>query len=104
MDLSSIQKEVDEWVGKHGGYWPPLSMFARLVEETGELGRELNHVFGVKKRKQEEKIKEISDEIGDVFLTLVLLSNSLNLDLEKIFDKTMEKVKVRDNDRTNFVQ
>ncbi|TME20474.1 MAG: nucleotide pyrophosphohydrolase, partial [Chloroflexi bacterium] len=31
---------------QRGGYWSPLSQYARLVEEVGELGRELNFQFG----------------------------------------------------------
>jgi NTP pyrophosphatase (non-canonical NTP hydrolase) len=103
MDLNSKQKEVDDWIQQYRGYWPPLSMFARLVEETGELGRELNHVYGMKKRKEGEKIKEIEDEIGDILLTLIMISNSLKIDLEKVFDKTMNKIKARDRDRTKTV-
>lgn len=100
MELSKIQKEVHEWISQYGGYWPPLSMFARLVEETGELGRELNHVYGMKKRKEEEKIKEIEDEIGDILLTLIMISDSLKIDLENVFDKTMQKINSRDKNRT----
>ncbi len=100
MEIKTKQKEIDDWIQQYGGYWPPLSMFARLVEETGELGRELNHVYGMKKRKEEEKIKEIKDEIGDIFLTLIMISNSLKIDLEEVFDKTMLKVNARDKDRT----
>ena len=100
MELNSKQKEIDDWIQQYGGYWPPLSMFARLVEETGELGRELNHVYGMKKRKEEEKIKEIEDEIGDILLTLMMISNSLKIDLEEVFDKTMNKINARDKDRT----
>lgn len=103
MELKNKQKEVDDWIRQYGGYWPPLSMFARLVEETGELGRELNHVYGMKKRKEEEKIKEIEDEIGDILLTLMMISNSLKIDLEEVFDKTMLKVNARDKDRTKKV-
>jgi NTP pyrophosphatase (non-canonical NTP hydrolase) len=75
-------------------------MFARLVEETGELGRELNHVYGMKKRKENENIKEIKDEIGDILLTLIMISNSLKIDLDEVFEKTMQKINSRDKDRT----
>jgi len=41
--LKSIQKAVDDWISQfEEGYWPPLSMLAAVVEETGELARELN--------------------------------------------------------------
>ena len=55
MELNSKQKEVDDWIKQYGGYWSPLSMFARLVEETGELGRKMNHVYGMKKRRGENQ-------------------------------------------------
>jgi len=100
MGFKEKQKEVDDWILKYGGYWPPLSMFARLVEETGELGRELNHVYGMKKRKEEEQIKPIENEIGDILLTLIMISNFLKIDLEDVFDKTMYKINARDKDRT----
>ncbi len=100
MELKEKQKEIDSWIAEHGGYWPTLSIFARLVEEVGELGRELNHVYGMKKRKKEEKIKSIEDEIGDVLVTTMMLSNSLDIDLEDVFDKTLCKMNVRDSNRT----
>ena len=46
-----IQKTIDKFINKHGGYWPPLSMFAALVEEIGELARELNHLEKHKTKK-----------------------------------------------------
>ena len=51
MEIKEMQKDVDNWISKYGGYWPPLSMLARLMEETGELAREMNHTYGTKKRK-----------------------------------------------------
>ncbi len=56
-----MQKKIDEFASKAGGYWPPLSMLARLMEETGELAREMNHAYGTKKRKPEEEIKKMKE-------------------------------------------
>ncbi|TMD67270.1 MAG: hypothetical protein E6I84_03880, partial [Chloroflexi bacterium] len=40
-DLPGVQAFVDAWIKQRGGYWSPLSQYARLAEEVGELGREL---------------------------------------------------------------
>ena len=98
--MKDIQKRVDKWVSQYSmGYWKPLEILTRLVEETGELARELNHKFGPKKKKDTEVDGEIGDEIADTIFTLVCLANSLNIDLDRSFDKMMKKLETRDKDR-----
>ena len=41
MHINEAKQQVDQCISQYGGYWPPLSMLARLTEETGELAREL---------------------------------------------------------------
>ena len=65
----------------------------------GELAREINHTYGPKKKKQNETHKEIGDEMADIIFTLGCLANSLNIDLDKHFKKTMDKCYKRDADR-----
>ena len=95
MKIKHMQEDVHNWVSQNGGYWPPLSMMARLTEEVGELAREINHVYGMKKRKPEEKINHISGEIGDVLWTLLCLSNALNINLEDSYSQTINKLDKR---------
>ena len=100
MSLQDTQKQVDDWVKQYKiEYFKPLEILARLTEETGELARELNHLFGPKKKKASEEIKEVSDEIGDLIFTLACLANSLKIDLDKSFADTMDKCYGRDKDR-----
>ena len=100
MDLKDIQKQVDDFVSQYKmGYWEPLEILARLVEETGELAREINHLYGQKKKKPEEDIKELADEMGDIIFTLCCLANSKGIDLDKAFQKVMDKYYYRDNSR-----
>ena len=50
-----MQKIVDNWVNQYTvGYWDPRDQTLRLVEEVGELAREINHEFGQKPRKKTE--------------------------------------------------
>ncbi len=98
--MKDKQEQVGTWINQHKiGYFKPLEMMARITEETGELARELNHQFGPKKKKESEDKKEISDEISDIIFTLICLANSLDIDLDDAFEKTMHKLQTRDKDR-----
>jgi len=100
MELKNIQKQVDDFVSQYKmGYWEPLEILARLVEETGELAREINHLYGPKKKKPEEGTKELADEMGDIIFTLCCLANSKGIDLDKAFQRVMDKYYNRDNNR-----
>jgi len=98
--MKKLQKQVDEWMSQLKiGYWNPFEILARLMEEVGELAREVNHRFGPKKKKSSEKNKEIGDEMVDIIFTLICLANSLNIDLDAHFNKMMKKLNTRDKDR-----
>lgn len=100
MTLKKIQKDTDEWMSQFvAGYWEPHAQFTRLVEEVGELAREINHVYGPKKKKLTEKNKEIGDEIADIMFTLVCIANRLEIDLDDSWNKMMNKLRDRDNYR-----
>lgn len=98
--MDKVQKRVDDWISQYKlGYFKPHEILARLMEEVGELAREINHRFGPKKKKETEKTKELGDEVADIIFTLVCLANSLNINLDKHFDKMMNKLETRDKDR-----
>ena len=100
MTLKDVQKEVDDWISQHKlGYWKPHEILARLMEETGELSREINHIYGPKKKKPTEETKEMADEMADIIFTLTCLANSLDIDLDEAFQKMMNKHNTRDKDR-----
>ena len=96
----SIQKQVDEWISQYKeGYWKPHEIFTRLGEEVGEVGREINHLFGPKKKKPDEEKGDLGEEIGDVIFTLCCLANSQEIDLDEAFKKVMDKHFGRDDNR-----
>ena len=100
MSLKDIQKEINDWVQQYKiGYWKPHEIIARLAEEIGELAREVNHIFGPKKKKSEEDKKEMADEIADIIFTLGCLANSQDIDLDESFKRVMDKCYGRDKDR-----
>ena len=100
MSLNDVQHQTHKWISQFKeGYWQPHEILARLTEEVGELAREINHRFGPKIKKATEDTNEIGDEIADIIFTLSCLANSLNIDLDESFKRTISKSYSRDNQR-----
>lgn len=95
-----MEEEVDQYISQFKeGYFSPLALVARLSEEVGELAREINHTYGEKPKKPTEEDKTIEEEIGDILFVIACFTNSLNLDMSKAFQQSMEKFKTRDKNR-----
>jgi NTP pyrophosphatase (non-canonical NTP hydrolase) len=100
MTLRDAQAAVDAWISQfEEGYWPPLANLARLVEEVGELARELNHRHGSKPKKADEPETDLGLEIADVLFVLIALANERDVDLDDAFSRVLEKYRVRDGER-----
>lgn len=101
MSLKEIQKEVDLWTGQYTPqYWPPHEIMARLAEETGELAREINHLYGHKKKKHDEDENSMAQELVDILFTVVCMANSHEIDLTTEWNYMVQtKLYGRDKDR-----
>ena len=100
MSLSDYQKQVDEWVSQYReGYWQPHEILARITEETGELARLINHLYGPKKKKASESEQELGEEMADIIWALACLANSHKINLDESFQKVLDKAYKRDGDR-----
>lgn len=98
--LSDFQQQVDDYVQTlKTPYWHPLSQFTRLIEETGELARLLNHLYGDKQKKPTEGTQELEEELGDILFTLICLANNESIDLDQALRKAILKMQTRDGDR-----
>jgi NTP pyrophosphatase (non-canonical NTP hydrolase) len=98
--ISDAQQAVDAYIGQFAeGYWPPLTNLARLVEEVGELARELNHRYGHKTKKPGEPEQDLALELADILFVLIALANEQQIDLEEAFCRVLAKYDSRDADR-----
>lgn len=98
--MKKIQRDVDGWVSQYKvGYFKPHEILARLIEEVGEIAREINHRWGPKKKKKTEQKHELGDEIADAIFTLVCLANSQKIDLDNSWKRMMKKLQTRDEKR-----
>jgi len=100
MDLKDAQERVDVWISRFDeGYWPPLTNLARLIEEVGELAREMNHRFGHKTKKAEEPQQDLALELADVLFVLLVIANEQGIDLDEALEQVLEKYRTRDSER-----
>lgn len=100
LTLRQAQRRIDEWISQfEEGYWPPLSNLARLMEEVGELARELNHRHGHKPKKRDEPEAELALELADILFVLLTLANEQEIDMQDAFARVLDKYRVRDAER-----
>jgi len=99
QSLHGLQKSIDQWISKNGGYWDEMSLLARLTEEVGELAREYNHQFGAKKKKTSEPDGSVAGELADVMWLVLCMANQQEINMTDEFEKVMTKLKVRDANR-----
>lgn len=100
ITIRDAQRAVDEWIGQFKeGYWPPLTNLARLIEEVGELARELNHRYGQKTKKPTEPEQDLALELADILFVVIAIANEQKIDLEDAFTRVMTKYRTRDSDR-----
>lgn len=100
MAFREAQAAVDRWISQYKeGYFAPLAMLARLIEEVGEVAREVNHRFGQKPKRPDEADGDLALELADVLFVTICLANSQGIDLDQAFERMMRKVTTRDADR-----
>lgn len=100
MTLEEAQWAVDSWIGQFKeGYWPPLANLARLIEEVGELARELNHRYGPKTKKAGEPEQDLALELADILFVLLAIANEQHIDMDDAFARVLAKYRQRDAER-----
>lgn len=82
-----LKKEILEWANNKNLLNPNnvKSQFIKTVEEVGELANSIN----------KNKLDEAKDAIGDIYVTLVILSNQLGLDIDNCIESAYNEIKNR---------
>ncbi len=98
--MKDIQRETDEWINQlKVGYYKPLEILTQMIEEVGELARELNNRYGPRIKKSLEDTADIEQELIDIIFAVVCLANSHNIDLDEAWKKNVKKRYERDKNR-----
>ena len=93
--ISFFKEEVREFVRERN--WAKFHTPKNLIQALSIEVAELSEIFLFKDlsldaiHNDKEVLERLSDEIADVFIYLISLSNSVNVDLTDIFIKKMEK-------------
>ncbi|MDB4984265.1 MAG: MazG nucleotide pyrophosphohydrolase [Patescibacteria group bacterium] len=100
MAIKESQDKIDSILKERGWkYWSPLSQLARLTEETGELARVYNHIYGDKPKKLEEPKQSLSAEMGDILYTIICMANNEGINLDEALGIAVANATGRDKDR-----
>ena len=93
--ISFFKENVKKFVNKRNWikYHTPKNLVQAINCEAGELSQLLLFKDYRKEDIWNDKklLTNISDEIADVFIYLISLTNLLDLDLSQVFEKKMEK-------------
>jgi NTP pyrophosphatase (non-canonical NTP hydrolase) len=100
MTIEEAQQQVHQWITTTGvRYFNELTNTAILMEEVGELARIMARKYGEQSFKENEKDKDLADEMADVMWVLICLANQTGVNLSEAFAKNMEKKTRRDIER-----
>ena len=99
VTLNDFQGKIDGWILNHGGYWPPLSMLASIIEELGEVSREINHLEGIKPKKDIRNNSTLGEELGDMIFSIICLANFYKINLTSHLKAVIKKYDSRDSKR-----
>jgi NTP pyrophosphatase (non-canonical NTP hydrolase) len=99
MSFKLLQEKTDKLIQNLGGYWPPFAMLASVVEEVGELAREINSLEKIKIKKPTEIKKPLGEEISDTIFSLICIANYYNINLDTEFTQMLKKYESRDKNR-----
>lgn len=100
ITIRQAQLDVDQWISTVGvRYFNELTNLGILMEEVGELSRLIVRKYGEQSFKENDKGKELSDEMADVLWVLICLANQTGVNLTDALQKNFEKKNIRDANR-----
>ena len=96
ISISDIQEYIHQSIDTIGGYWPPLSAIARMLEEIGELSYEL--------KNWESDHDNIKYELADIFILSVCISNQYSAHLATEYEKLSIEIKPSKVSKSTFTK
>ncbi len=96
MEIKEFQKRCANIVQsidkKYGIERDPQLSFTQLIEEIGELAKDVNCK---RLRNQEPDKNNLSGEFADVFLQLMILAEIYEIDIQEAVENKIQKLKER---------
>ena len=96
----TMQKDVHDWVSQFKiEYFSPEFIMVQMMEEVGELSREINNRYGPRTKKSPEDTADIGNELADILFAVACMANSQDIDLDEVWKRKMDKQYGRDKER-----
>jgi len=89
-DLEILCKKVDQLIAQLGGYWSKEWLIEPVIEELGELSKELQIDAGLHPGKTTNKGK-LEEEFGDLLFAVIALGRGLEINIESSLLKSINK-------------
>lgn len=100
MEITTLQKEVDEWIKTFGvRYFNELTNMAIILATSPTSSVSIARRYGEQSEKESDKNKDLGEELADVLFVTLCLANQTGTDLQKAFDLKLKKKTERDFDR-----
>ncbi len=100
MTIDEAQQKVDQWISTIGvRYFNELTNLGILMEEVGELSRIMVRKYGEQSFKENDRDKDLADEMADVLWVLICLANQTGVNLTQALEKNFDKKTGRDANR-----
>ncbi len=97
MEIIEMQKMsfgiIEDCNKKHNTKHDRQTVFPHLVEEIGELAREINH--HINSWREEPSHEHLAEEMADVLNQLFILASDYEVNLEASFLEKIKKLKKR---------
>lgn len=95
--FEELQEKVLEWAGSHDLLHEENSdkQFLKFIEEVFEFKTEMDFYSGKSEVLSSVSKNLMKDEMGDVFVTLIILCKQLGIEPQRCLELAYEKIKDR---------
>lgn len=103
MDFEELQEKVLEWADSHDLLHEENAdkQFLKFVEEVFEFKTEMDFYSGKSEVLSSVSKNLMKDEMGDVFVTLIILCNQIGIEPQECLELAYEKIKNRKGETRN---
>lgn len=97
MEFKELQDKVLEWADSHDLLHEENAdkQFMKFIEEAFEFKTEMEDVLSYTDPYVDEAVERMELEMGDVFVTLIILCKQLGIEPQKCLELAYEKIKNR---------
>lgn len=105
MEFKELQEKVLEWADSHDLLHEENSgkQFMKFIEEAFEFKTEMEDVLSYTDPYVDEAVERMQLEMGDVFVTLIILCKQLGIEPQKCLELAYDKIKNRKGETRNGV-